>query len=82
MARHSSFKILIAQETYNNFFATIQARARAQQWAEFGLDSDPLASFAPGNPQLPGQTARGLGGAGQRVLFRGRQARSQVGKLD
>jgi hypothetical protein len=35
MARHSSFKIVIAREAYNNFFATIRARAQAQQWVEF-----------------------------------------------
>jgi hypothetical protein len=42
MARHSSFKIVIAHEAYNNFFATIRARAQAQQWVEFGLDGDRL----------------------------------------
>jgi hypothetical protein len=33
MARHSSFKVLIAHETYQNFFATVRARELAEQWA-------------------------------------------------
>jgi len=31
MARHSSFKNLIAYETYQRFFATVRARQRAHQ---------------------------------------------------
>ncbi len=61
MARHSSFKVLIAQETYNNFFATIRARAQAPQWAEFGLDGDRLRGEGPGDPQLAGQFTEGSG---------------------
>jgi len=33
MARHSSFKVLIAHETYQKIFATICARELAERWA-------------------------------------------------
>lgn len=59
MARHSSFKVLIAQETYNNFFATIRALAHTRQWVEFGLDGDRLGDERAGDPQLPGQSIEG-----------------------
>ena len=40
MARHSSFKNLIAYETYQRFFATVRARQRAHQDPVWNLDGD------------------------------------------
>ena len=45
MARHSSFKNLIAYETYQRFFATVRARQRAHQ--------DPVWDLG-GNWEMPG----------------------------
>jgi len=48
MARHSSFKNLIAYETYQRFFATVRARQRAHQDPVWDLEAD----WEPGDSQL------------------------------
>ena len=40
MAKHSSFKNLIAYETYQRFFATVRARQRAHQDPVWNLEGD------------------------------------------
>ena len=51
MARHSSFKNLIAYETYQRFFATVRARQRAHQDPVWDLESD---AEVTGGSQPPG----------------------------
>ena len=55
MARHSSFKNLIAYETYQRFFATIRARQRAHQDPVWDLEAD---WEMPGDSQPLDQAAR------------------------
>ena len=60
MARHSSFKILIAHETYQRFFATIRAREMAEQWkaqqgAGLGAEGQAMNVDLSGSPSPPAQ---------------------------
>jgi len=48
MAKHSSFKTILAYETYQNFFATVRAQKRAHEDPAWDL-GDP--SGTPGNSQ-------------------------------
>src|SRR6266576_2081878 len=51
MARHSSFKNLVAYETYQRFLATVRARSLAHQDPTWELEGD---SGTPGDTQPPG----------------------------
>ena len=56
MARQSSFKNLVAYETYQRFLATVRARSLAHQDPTWELEGD---SGTPGASQPPGQSAGG-----------------------
>ena len=66
MARHSSFKNLVAYETYQRFLATVRARSLAHQDPTWELESGwgtPGASQLSGGtnePGLPFSSAEGL----------------------
>jgi hypothetical protein len=56
MARHSSFKSLVAYETYQRFLATVRARSLKHQDPTWAQDGD---RGMPGDSQPPGPVAGG-----------------------
>jgi len=68
MARHSSFKNLVAYETYQRFLATVRARRLAHQdptwelesgWETPGASQPPAVAGSPNEPGLPFISAEG-----------------------